>query len=796
MVRFVMARRSIGLVLLLAAFGCGGTTDQVTVEFATLSALEHTNLLSITAFEPFIRDPESESLEFVRCQDISPFPPVQRVNPETIAVSNLVGKVLTDRENETYPLDGDWSLSFDRPDPESDSNPWGAMMVYIEARGDARASDRGAGQVSATLLSGCYCVRTRDEGFSDPALSELDKEVRRECPLLDDPDAPVDERVVALEALTPPEFHLKAESGGQNLATPKNGPLTPGPQLLVDEDRCDNVVTPVDCFRCATPSCPELDDKSNVPILVTIEQPGGDASPRSQVVLTDSEGKASASIQIDDCRVPISITTQIVGRPEESVSFDVDCIDSVPGFECIDETSLAPGFEAVAVATVPGEAGPCSSANPGACDHVAVLYDNGTDSKLQVRSPITGVNVELDFPGLRAHAVEGFHYEPGSGASPAVAVVLADASLNARVYVYRWQGAQLVPHDGVDGLLTGRCGWFESCQSNAACTNDADCNPTMTITHRCEDDRCRLLECWPRLQLQSRVTISARDLDFDGRQDLAIGNSGEHPIVFFRTTETSTGAMYASDGCICGRFGQAPNAFALANMGGASPNPDVGDVVLGASGGTFLMYSVASSEGPQLACGQAAPLGDGMSARDVKAATLSCRPDDLSCAAYDDAVIVSARGISGGSLDEPGFIRVLYGSSTDLSVGGNALDGHPELSLGLVPRAFPDRGEPRDPRNAQIADFNSDGHQDLAVLYKASEEVHVWLGASNRTLGELEQGVVLEDCPVSLQPGTRCAPLPSFAAPDLDGDGFAEVAVVCDPMGATPRLRFFRAQAN
>lgn len=776
----------LGLGALLA--GCGGAGDRVTLEFASQAALEHTNVLSVTAFEPFVRSTETEAFELVRCEDVSTFSPMQRVSPDTIAVSNLVGRVLLDRESDTYPLDGDWSVSFDRPDPESENNPWGAMMVYIEARGDARASERGSGQVAATLLSGCYCVRTREGGVADPALSDLDDDVREECPLLTELEAEGNERVVQMSPLPPPEFHLRVAGGSGTLSTPRDSMITPGPQVELRADRCDNVVSQQDCFRCEQP-CDELDDRSSAPVLFTVRQSGGGTRPTSQVVLTNEEGLATASIEVDDCSAPITIEANVVGRPEESITFEVDCVEPVPGFECLAENELERGYEAVSVSTVPGDPRACSPSTPDGCDHVAVMYETGTDALLEIRSPLTGVRDQILYPDMRAHAVHGFEYAPGISA--VIVVLTAGNTSTPRIFVYEWREGRLVRDDDTDGELTGPCPWLDSCHSQLTCGEQMPCSSPFET---CREGACRLRDpCWPDIQLQSQVTVDSRDVDGDGRLDVAIGNSNARAVMFFRSSEAGDGELYAGQGCSCARFGQAPNGFALVNIGGGAPNPAVADIVLGAAGGTFLRYAESTLEGPTLSCGSSTSLRDSMSVRDVKGASLSCPPDDASCVAYDDAIIVSARGISGGSLDEPGFIRVFFGSGNDLSRGTDPLLEFPEISVGLVPRSFAGRGEPRDPRTAQLTDFNADGHEDLSVLYKASEEVHIWLGASNRALGEIENGVVLEDCPVSIDPGTRCAPLLRFATPDLDGDGRAEVAVVCDPMGARPRIRYFKA---
>ncbi len=780
---------SVGIAVGIA--GCGQATDQVTLEFSSAAALGHTSVISVTTFEPIVREADSELLEFVGCEDIGPFPPVRRINPDTIAVSNLIRPVLLERESETFPLDGDWNLAFDAPDAASDSNPWGALMVYVEARGDARASERGAGQVAATLLSGCYCLRTRDEGFSDPALADLDKTIRKQCPLVGEEEGEA-ERVLQLQAVLPSEFHLSTVQGSTELTTPKNALMAPGPQVEITYNRCDNVASPTDCFRCESQRCDELNDLSNAPVVFQVEQPGGLSTPLSQVVLTDREGFASASIEVDNCDKPIAIAAHILGRPDETFRFNVRCVEPVESFECVDERLLAADYEAIDITTIPGESGQCSAARPELCDQVAVLYERSDGSRLEVIHPERATPVVLDYPERRAHALRGFFYDIDGRREPALVVALSHPQTGAEFYSYRWKDGALV--DG-DVPLTGSCAWLDSCHSNSSCpTPGATC---ANMNEVCDDMmRCRLREqCWPNIQPQSRVSIDVRDLDQDGFADIAIGNSGEHPIAFFYSGQSTGDALYVTQGCECRRFGQAPNAFAMANLGGLVPNPAVSDVVVGSAGGTFLKYSNSLSGRPELTCGFSSPLGKNMSVRDVKATSLSCLINETSCSAYDDVIVLSAQGVSGGNVEEPGLILAVFGTSTDLSIGDDVLES-PGVSMEIVPSALPDRDEPKDPRSAHLADFNADGHRDMAVLYKASEEVHVWLGASNRAMGEIEQGLVLENCPLSLTPASRCAPLESFVTPDLYGDGRAEIAVICDPMSRQPRIRFFGTQAN
>jgi hypothetical protein len=267
------------------------------------------------------------------------------------------------------------------------------------------------------------------------------------------------------------------------------------------------------------------------------------------------------------------------------------------------------------------------------------------------------------------------------------------------------------------------------------------------------------------------------------------------PISIFYSGASSGSALYSDAGCSCGTFGQAPTAFEFANLGGPgeAPTPRNPDLVIGAPGGAFVKYGTELADGPVLTCGQSNRFGELVPVRDVSRGRFACDPDRgrPGCAPYDDVVVVSAKALGGGTFDDPGTIRVIFGGPNDLSTaaGGARLSG---VEAELRPLTFLGRSEPKDPRSGEVADFNGDGFDDLAVLYGASsEEVHVWLGAANRGLGEVAEGIILEECANSDIPGTTCTPLRRFATPDLDGDGRAEVVVVCDPSSPSARLRWF-----
>ncbi|MCC7386873.1 MAG: VCBS repeat-containing protein, partial [Deltaproteobacteria bacterium] len=158
---------------------------------------------------------------------------------------------------------------------------------------------------------------------------------------------------------------------------------------------------------------------------------------------------------------------------------------------------------------------------------------------------------------------------------------------------------------------------------------------------------------------------------------------------------------------------------------------------------------------------------------------------------YQDAIAVGA-GSPVPGFTGSGLVRVMFGSDTDLT----QLDSLPAAvrnaaQVDLFARHVP--VEPSGPRSAEVADFNGDGIDDLAVLYTGTEEVRVWLGGRNKGPGEIQGRVALNKCGMACTAEKRCLPHPSFAVADLDRDGRSEILVICVPeTGLPPRLLGFK----
>ncbi|MBK6684084.1 MAG: hypothetical protein IPG45_06385 [Deltaproteobacteria bacterium] len=874
-------------LFLLAAgslMACSNYVQDLTITFPSVSAQQATSTLTYLAFEPLLPGSEQSDVpRFVGCGEVGVFPPARLIDPDSVTTfPNL--EVLQERVGVDYPIEGDWDVRFRKPKVDPKRNPWGLAMVYLEARGEVRApQEQGGGMVTATLLAGCYCVRTVEATHPN---STLDAAVKKACELVVQDDKKKDEapRPVPLMTVLPKAFQLKA-CGVSQLAAPRNEQLSPGPAVCLETTRCDDNQVP-NCFDCGE-NCAEQSKYRNAPIMFTVQQPGGNSSPTSQVVLTNELGEARGTITVDDCAVPIAVQAQVVGRDDPPVTFAISCVNPAHDFRCEGDLPAPLEHEPVGITVLPGGVG-----NP---DRVAVLYVAAPDSIVQVIDVASGaVLAEKTFPGQQGRAIHGYYYEPGtndrSGDRPVLAVATSDAQNVLHLHLMDWnyRANSLTAHDqdtgeiaetcmdwvcgsqfACNGLAVGEeacpgggqcsggkcfevgntlCDGANPCPTGEECLLDAQRGRTYCWTQQgnrsccppedtclCGDGLCAPGQagyctfvnpadpprgmrcptafadplpppkcgCWLKVEFGTEVSFAVTDLDKDGKNDLAVATSSDLPVVVYYSSEAENGALYEPQGCKCGRFAQAPTSFELLNFGGTvngqgeNPSPGSIDLVIGAPGGAFVKYANArpNTDGPELSCGQPQRVGDLVPVRDVRRGRFQCNPyNDPSCNSYEDVVIVAAKSLGGGSFDDPGTIRIVYGAPKDLSQEDFFDDANSTQEL--IPKPYPGRTEPKDPRTAQIADFNDDGNDDLAILFGggAKPEVHIWLGAANRGVGEVDLGVLVDQCPAvgSNKELWDCSALRRFATPDIDGDGRAEVVVICDATAMNARLRWFR----
>lgn len=795
-----MRRRFPLFVLPLAVAACSSVEDEFSIVFPSQMSLESTSEIAVTAFVPLQTPEDSDTPNFVDGKMVGVFPPTRMIDPETIQTFPNLGTVLRFRNKQPYPFEGSaWVMEFGKPDTGDPNNPWGAAMLYIEARGEARTPDKKASLTTATLLAGTTCVRTKEASHPD---GQLDKAVKKACRLLANPEGEGEVVSVMLEPVAPPEFRLEPCDGRGSLAGAKNQELAPGPAVCLSAVRCDNVQGGAgDCFECQQTNS-QCDNISNVPIVFAVDQVDGTAGPARQVVLTDEMGRAQAPVQLDDCSSDVRVTAQVLGRTTPPVEYTMECVDEIEDFECVADTPLGDLFMPESVSTVPG-LDACSPSNVAACAHVAILRDDTERTRLELWHPLRATPIVQEFQEKTAVAVHGFYYVEADGlgnpaSRPMVAVATSgrgNGDSKLRIYVFEFRDGMLIPHDGNTGELPTQCtNWF--CGSTTTC--DAGCpNGEICFDGVCVEENANTMACpapagcaceVTGVGFQTRVTFVARDRDDDGFADLTVATEIKSEVLLHRTSLAGPNEMYGLDSCECGRFGQTPNAIALGTFGGDAPDPTLPDLFIGATGGSYIRYASRLPNGRStLQCGGIQPLGDGMSVRDVVSGAFSCEINDPSCNVYDDILTVAAKNITGGGPDDPGVVRVIYGSSDNLYEFDDPLD-RAGVRLDLEPRELEGREEPRDPQRVRLGDFNGDRSLDAAVLYRTSGEIHLWLGASNGALGESERGVVVETCAV--RRAETCSPLSEFAAGDFDGDQVTDLAVVCNASNE-PTLRFF-----
>jgi hypothetical protein len=168
----------------------------------------------------------------------------------------------------------------------------------------------------------------------------------------------------------------------------------------------------------------------------------------------------------------------------------------------------------------------------------------------------------------------------------------------------------------------------------------------------------------------------------------------------------------------------------------------------------------------------------------------------LAKGAFGDGTFEDAVAVGSGSpvpgIEGQGEMRLIFGDRIDPAL---LLDGSGGTSIDLIARPFALRAPPQRPRRVVVGDFNGDHHDDLAVLFiGVGGEIHVWLGAGNRGVGEISQGPIM-GCNAACS-GTTCSPAQALVAGDFDGDGVSELVGACESNDATEvTLRRFKSIA-
>lgn len=772
------------VALSLGATRCGGPEEELSVVFPDALTREATSSLVVTAFEPLERTSRTTT-RFLACGDVGVFVPTVQVSPALLGGPDF-GRVFID--GEAIEVVEGFQKEIKVPSLEETSqNPWGAVMVLVEAQGEVLGPpDEGDGRRLATLAQGCFCVRTTSGSHPDP---DLDADVKQACVSLDRDSQRRSE--VALQPLPTPAFRLEL-CGTDQVNGPTGGATSPGPSACLRVTLCREDPSAPNCYECEG-ACPERDSLQNVPVRFEVE--GGGVGPATLVTVTDREGRAEVSLDLSNCGGDYEISAAILGRRDEQVRFRGSCVEPVGSFACGGEIDLS-GIAPVDLTTLP--------ALDDANDLVAALVrSDDAPARVLVLDPLAGgdgVRAEYELPSEEPEALLGFDYHLGRGTGPQPHLAVATSSLGfLNVRVLAWGGQELRE---VVRLATPcpawTCGSLSRCSEG--CPDDETC---LGSTGRCirrgpnGEAACgpqggdEPVGCGCRLEADraTETIIAVTDLDGDDRADLAAATSKSNPVVVWYSSQATSGQPYQETGCTCGQYGRAAFAAAFPRLGGPGRDPPpTPDLVLAGPSGSFVSYARALDAGPVLQCGSAVRFGEIVPVLDFAVGRFSCAPPaGPTCPAYDDLVGLYSSGQQADPTDDPGRLRVAFGGPWDVTSFDDVYDT-PNRHLTL--RA---RGNPSNPRLAEVADFNADSHDDVAIFFATPPQVRVWLGKSNRGLGEMQSSVDLDVCPATILPGATCSPLRRLALPDLDGDGRADMVIVCSPSSTAARLRWYSA---
>ncbi|MBK8009879.1 MAG: VCBS repeat-containing protein [Deltaproteobacteria bacterium] len=487
---------------------CGGTRQDLTVVFPDEASQSVTRALTISVFEPLIADAAGE-VRFVGCEGATVFPPLKEIDLDHLGDSDFnpnLGRVYLDRRRETYPLDGSWKVPVPKPEP-TDINPWGALMVVIEARGSGVTRQ---GEVrETTLLKTCHCLRTASGRHPDSALDARVIDVCEDATA--DGSASAKTREVVLEPIIPAEaFPLDACSAEAATAVP-GLVASPAPSVCLSALLCREGSVSSDCFECPQP-CGRLGSLAEVPVLFTVVRPDG--STGDQIIgLTDANGIALGSVNVAsrDCEAGAEIRAQLIGRTQESFAFPLKCVEERV-FSARSPFLLA-DHAPVDLAVVHERAGDrvaiLSSPKGSDTETCEGASDSAARARLELIDPRTGRSLVSHVFCERAHALVGFDAFSSNegGVEPHSMLAMAtslDSEAQVRVLAARdheilcpqgCEGCGLGGRDlnacvsaGEDGLLARPCTRW-TCGSLASC-DPLSPNACSDSTFDCRNRRC------------------------------------------------------------------------------------------------------------------------------------------------------------------------------------------------------------------------------------------------------------------------------------------------------------------
>ncbi|NJK88986.1 MAG: hypothetical protein HC923_05980 [Myxococcales bacterium] len=191
----------------LAGVSCVEANERITLVFPDATATEGVERLSVTVIEPLVRTDSGDLPEFVACDEIGTFGATAKIRLRTGQEPPILR-----RTEVRFPLDDAYELAFSDV-PARPDNPWGVVAVFFEARRRASVAEevgRNGVEGLETVLSGCYCVRTRPGSLNAPD-SDLDERVKSTCSLVGGrEDEPTRRVTVRMRETVAPAFRLEA----------------------------------------------------------------------------------------------------------------------------------------------------------------------------------------------------------------------------------------------------------------------------------------------------------------------------------------------------------------------------------------------------------------------------------------------------------------------------------------------------------------------------------------------------------------------------------------------------------
>ena len=831
---------SVGLAL---SFGCSATELAIELDFPDPGSSAASTGLVVTAVEPFASSGDDfGGKQLVKCGEISVFPPVAKYDRDGAELAGI-DAVRINREYQRFPLAEDWTLDVPGLSQDSQSNPWRALLVHFEARGPAQAYDgEGLGEIAdATLLEGCFCVRLSPDAVGGDAL--LSEQLDEHCPPLPDDGSPL---VVEMRSVAPEAFRVEA-CGVSTLTAPRGQRLASSPAVCVRTIpctspgaqacfECEGSCSELDDKRNLPIKVTVEGGGDTRPVgelLLT------DAAGRAVPEIDVADCNAPFTIRVGPLGRAGQTTTFEV-ECVSALSFDraldvnIGTINDAVDITTVPGALDGRGGRSPAVVALMGS-DTTSGLRPTA--EVHLLSQQG--------DTLTPVVMPLRFMDETPRAVFGYHYRLGTRIEdrdrPLLAVATSKVIAGSEtmvVRVYEWDGNQLTERRATTQLCDVcsctrprptpelHCLGCKTDPSVPDCTMEFKVDTKVTMT-------------WSDLDADGFADLSiGASSDFPMVTYYSAVRGVADP-----SRELYPPDLDAS--CSCSQYGKLLGTYELLRLGG--PNPVVEeltyDFVVGNVTGAFALYALGNNVdgrrcdstqnheaqcGPGAVCEQfcgnsagrcvtpcdkdfpvceASPLQPTCTstAHETEAKSYFCGGPRLRCdqpasiwklvnvqyltkgtftdSGFEDVVAIGSTSPAPGA-DDRGLLRIIYGDRINLTrIDDEPMDIRNSAHFDLSPLTFAGRSPPQGPRSAEVGDFNGDGRDDLAVLYAASEEVHVWLGGGNRGPGEVEQGIVMAQTSAD-----RCFPEDRFTVGDYDRDGRDEIVVVCRT-DTGPRIR-------